>query len=236
MKTQTQTPAIGPDTTMPPGMELALTASFGSVDLWRSAFVSAGQAHGGTTAGAGKGWLLLLLQAEDATLSIKWVPDLEKAQAGKDVLLSFNLDAATDKHWDAFPQSIVWAEVLSLYQKGIYRNSEVCSATHAQASQAMLLDVRREGAFKAATSQIAGAQWHNPATVAQWAADLPRDREVVVYCVYGHEVSRATAIRLRAAGINARYLQDGIDGWQAAGLATQPIGGPQTTVASPSTN
>ena len=43
------------------------------------------------------------------------------------------------------------------------------------------------------------------------------DREVVVYCVYGHEVGRATALRLRAAGLKARYLRGGIDGWQAAG-------------------
>jgi Fe-Mn family superoxide dismutase len=30
-------------------------------------------------------------------------------------------------------------------------------------------------------------------------------------------VSRATALRLRAAGVNARYLSGGIDGWQASG-------------------
>jgi len=35
--------------------------------------------------------------------------------------------------------------------------------------------------------------------------------------VYGHEVGRATALRLRAAGVDARFLRGGIDGWQAAG-------------------
>jgi Fe-Mn family superoxide dismutase len=53
--------------------------------------------------------------------------------------------------------------------------------------------------------------------VADWARELPADRPVVVYCVYGHEVGRSTAMRLRAAGVNARYLSGGIDGWQAAG-------------------
>ena len=33
---------------------------------------------------------------------------------------------------------------------------------------------------------------------------LPTDREIVVYCVYGHEVRRSTAMRLRAAGLKAR--------------------------------
>ena len=41
---------------------------------------------------------------------------------------------------------------------------------------------------------------------------------MVVYCVYGHEVGRSTAMRLRAAGLKARYLEGGINGWKAAGL------------------
>jgi len=41
-----------------------------------------------------------------------------------------------------------------------------------------------------------------------------------VYCVYGHEVGRVTAMRLRALGVSARFLEGGIDGWQAAGLPT----------------
>jgi len=33
----------------------------------------------------------------------------------------------------------------------------------------------------------------------------------------GPEVGRNTAMRLRAAGVNARYLRGGIEGWMAAG-------------------
>jgi Fe-Mn family superoxide dismutase len=73
--------------------------------------------------------------------------------------------------------------------------------------------------FEQARTTIPGARWCDPAAVGTWSADLPAGREVLVYCVYGHEVSRATAIRLRAAGLNARYLRGGIDGWQAAGRA-----------------
>ena len=71
--------------------------------------------------------------------------------------------------------------------------------------------------FEKAQALIPGARWHDPATVDAWAREVPRDREVVVYCVYGHEVGRATALRLRAHGIKARFLRGGIDGWQAAG-------------------
>ena len=85
-----------------------------------------------------------------------------------------------------------------------------------------MLDVRRAGAFQNATHMIDGAQWRDPSLVQDWVHALEPGAEVVVYCVYGHEVCRATAIRLRAAGIAARFLEGGIDAWQRAGRPVQP--------------
>lgn len=96
--------------------------------------------------------------------------------------------------------------------------SEPFEAEHRELTGALVLDVRRAGVFERAQSLIPGAYWRDPAAVADWARELPPDREVIVYCVYGHEVGRSTAMRLRAAGVKARYLRGGIDGWQAAGL------------------
>jgi Fe-Mn family superoxide dismutase len=79
--------------------------------------------------------------------------------------------------------------------------------------------------YDKATTTIPGARWCDPARVGEWAATLDPAREVVVYCVYGHEVGRSTAMRLRAAGLNARYLRGGIDACQAAGKALTPKGG-----------
>jgi Fe-Mn family superoxide dismutase len=89
---------------------------------------------------------------------------------------------------------------------------------------AQVLDVRRAGMFEKAETVIAGASWRDPAAVAAWARDVPRDKEIVVYCVYGHEVGRATALRLRAQGVEARFLRGGIDAWQAAGRPVDPKG------------
>jgi len=82
---------------------------------------------------------------------------------------------------------------------------------------ALLLDVRRAGVYEKAQTMIAEASWRDPAQVALWSRTLDPAQEVVVYCVYGHEVGRATALRLRAAGLNAHFLRGGIDAWQAAG-------------------
>jgi len=81
---------------------------------------------------------------------------------------------------------------------------------------ALLLAVRQAAVYEKAETMIPGAQWRDPAQVSAWAADLPADRDVIVYCVYGHEVGRTTALRLRSAGVKARFLHGGIDGWKSA--------------------
>lgn len=96
--------------------------------------------------------------------------------------------------------------------------NEAMVAEHANVAGSLVLDVRRTGAFEQATTQLPGATWRDPAHVTQWAASVPRDRPVTVYCVHGHEVSRNTALQLRATGVNARYLRGGIEGWSQAGM------------------
>ena len=75
--------------------------------------------------------------------------------------------------------------------------------------------------FEQAQIMLPGACWRDPAKVADWAAELPADSEVLVYCIYGHEVGRSTAMKLRSLGIKASYLPGGIDAWAAAGKPVQ---------------
>ena len=103
--------------------------------------------------------------------------------------------------------------------------SEAFVATADDVPGALLLDVRRAGAFRTADTMIPGSRWCDPAEVDRWSGEMPKDRVVVVYCVHGHEVSRATALRLRAAGVQARFLGGGIEGWQAAGRPVVAKGG-----------
>ncbi|MCF3629549.1 chromate resistance protein [Thalassospiraceae bacterium LMO-SO8] len=84
----------------------------------------------------------------------------------------------------------------------------------------VVIDVRRRAAFDKADSMIATAVWRDHADAADWAEDLPEDCAVVVYCVHGHAISQSAAATLRALGIDAYYLDGGIDHFIEAGGIT----------------
>jgi superoxide dismutase, Fe-Mn family len=119
---------------------------------------------------------------------------------------------------DAFMHNIDWNAVYERYQSAVHGATEALAADQSEVANAQLLDVRRAGVYEQARQMIPGAAWRDPAMVAEWAASLRADKEIVVYCIYGHEVGRGTALRLRAQGLNAKFLRGGIDAWKNAGL------------------
>ena len=74
--------------------------------------------------------------------------------------------------------------------------------------------------FAKAGELIVSAFHRPPDDVERWRKDLPSERQVVVHCVHGRQVSQRVATALRAANVDAVYLQDGIEGWIAKGLPT----------------
>jgi Fe-Mn family superoxide dismutase len=219
----------GDGSTMEPAMKLALDANFGSVERWRDEFAACAKALGG-----GSGWMLLVFQPREGTLVNQWAADHTHALAGGSPILALDMyehtyhidyGAAAGTYVDAFMGNIDWAAVYGRYQQAVHAASEPFGANADEIGDALVLDVRRSGVFEQARAMLPGARWCDPAQVASWSAELPTNRAVLVYCVYGHEVSRATAMRLRAVGLNARYLRGGVDAWRAAGrpLAERPV-------------
>ena len=79
----------------------------------------------------------------------------------------------------------------------------------------LVIDVRKQPAFTAATDMISGALRRDPERVAAWAKELPSGSTVVAYCVHGHDVSQGVAKALSGLGIKAHYLEGGIEeGWK----------------------
>lgn len=100
-------------------------------------------------------------------------------------------------------------------------------AALAGAAPPLVIDARKTPAFRAAPDLITGAWRRDPEQFGAWSAQLPRDRDIVVYCVHGHQVSQGAAQQLCAAGFRARFLVDGIEeGWKAAGgaITIKPVG------------
>lgn len=81
-----------------------------------------------------------------------------------------------------------------------------------------LLDVRRSPRYTEAAATISGARRRDPEQLPQWQHSIPADAAIVVFCVYGHEVSQGVAADLRQQQRQAVYLEGGIEAWRAAGL------------------
>ncbi len=90
------------------------------------------------------------------------------------------------------------------------------------AGGAQLVDVRADHEWEA--GRIAGATHLPLAELAERAAEIEKDRPVVVYCRGGNRSSMATAA-LAEAGYDAVKLTDGITGWAEADLPLEPQGG-----------
>lgn len=94
------------------------------------------------------------------------------------------------------------------------------------ATAPLIVDVRKTEAFAASTYLLSGALRRDPLQVAQWATTLPVAASVLVYCIHGHEVGHDTMTALRQRGINASFLQGGIEAWreQTLPLVAKPAG------------
>jgi rhodanese-related sulfurtransferase len=81
----------------------------------------------------------------------------------------------------------------------------------------LVLDVRRDADYEADTRMIPGAVRHNPEQVDQWAEEIPKDKDVVVYCIRGGSVSNSVVDKLLAAGVSVRYIEGGWEAWKKLG-------------------
>ncbi len=207
----------------PAGFGVGLKRDFGSFEHWCAEFVALATAMGG-----GSGWALFSWSARENRLVNHWAADHTHLLAGATPILaldmyehSYHMDFGTNAkaYVAAFMENIDWDGVALRYAAAVEGSTAALAvgAKEIQNGNSKRIDVRRKGAYEAAPELIEGAVWLDPEKVDEWAGGLA-GTEVVVYCVYGHEVGQSTAARLRDAGVSARYLAGGIEDWKAAGL------------------
>jgi superoxide dismutase, Fe-Mn family len=216
---------LGGNGEVPIALKLALAANFGSFERWQDEFVAMSKALGG-----GSGWVLLTFQPREGTLVNQWAADHTHALAGGIPILALDMyehayhmdfGANAGAYVQAFMAAIDWSKVYERFQCAVEAASgHLAAGPEVMNGEPVVLDVRRKRAYEKATATLPGAEWRDPDRVADWCDTVPKDRPVVVYCIYGHEVGRSTALALRAQGVNARFLEGGMDAWQRAGQPT----------------
>jgi superoxide dismutase, Fe-Mn family len=216
---------------------------FGSVEAWRREFTAIGKALAG-----GSGWVLLAWSERHGKLVNQWASDHAHCLAdGRPVLAldmyehAYHLDygARAGAYVDAFMRNIAWERVNARYRSVVEgpllpmpagAPSDPSDVSVAALREMMdrrenmiVLDVCLAEDLAKRSDMLPGAELRPPETMAAWSRDLPRDKPVVVYCVYGFQVSRDAVAELRRQGIDARALAGGIAAWHASGGPTVPL-------------
>ena len=89
--------------------------------------------------------------------------------------------------------------------------------------ETVVIDVRKEPARRASMLTIPDARHRRPFAAENWWPEFA-GQSVVVFCVHGHEVSRAVANFLTDNGVDATILEGGFEAWREAGQPVVPIG------------
>lgn len=221
---------LGGDGVLPSnGLAVALTRDFGSIERWRSEFTALAKAMGG-----GSGWALLSWSPREGRLVNHWAADHTHLLAGATPILAvdmyehaYHLDfgAKAAAYVDAFMRNIDWEAVYLRYGAAVQADAlgRGVEPSAMVAEQVQMLDVRRAETFADASEMIAGASYADPAQLPGWINALDRARPVVVYCAHGLDIGRSTTLSLRSHGVDARYMEGGIEAWKAARLPTTAI-------------
>jgi len=221
----------------------ALARDFASVDRWRSEFVAMGNALGG-----GSGWVLLVYLPRDRRLVNQYASEHSQAVAGGIPVLAldvyehaYHMDfgANVKAYVDAFMRNIDWNAVEDRYEDAskvepprplVQEEFGDLPGVGVEEVKAMLdagkpvqfIDARPRHYVSRTQDIIDGAQWRDPERLQEWMGELSKSDPVVVYCVYGFHVGCKTAIALREAGFDAKYMKGGHSGWRAIGGPIKP--------------
>jgi rhodanese-related sulfurtransferase len=88
-----------------------------------------------------------------------------------------------------------------------------------------VVDLRGKVDFETDPMVIPGALRMDPSDLEDRDPEIPREREIVLYCTCPNEVTSArVALSLHRRGIwRVRPLDGGLQGWRAAGFPVTPL-------------
>ncbi|MEA2854111.1 MAG: superoxide dismutase, Fe-Mn family [Rhodospirillaceae bacterium] len=223
---------------VPETMAEALAHDFGSPDRWRQEFIMLANALAG-----GSGWVLLTYVPRDGRLINQSGADHGQNIAGGIPILALDMyehayhidfGANAPAYVAAFMRNIDWSAVEGRYEDATrvapprpleQKQFAGVPAMTVEEVKAMLdsgdriqvIDARPRHYTTRAQDIMEGAVWRDPERLDEWIGELSKADPVVTYCVYGFHVGCETAIALRKAGFDARYMAGGHYAWKAIG-------------------
>jgi Fe-Mn family superoxide dismutase len=231
---------LGGDGQPTKAMSEILARDFGSFDRWRAEFRAMGYALGG-----GSGWVLLTYVPRDGRLINQYAAEHSQAIAGGVPILALDMyehayhmdfGANAKAYVDTFLRNVDWPALEQRYDDASKVPAprvleqpefgdiqpigvEEVKAMMAAGKPLQVIDVRPRAAFSREEGVAEGVKWRDPEQLQQWIGELSKSEPVVVYCSYGFHVGCKTAIKLRDAGFDAKYMNSGHSGWKAIGAS-----------------
>ena len=221
---------------VPDEMADALIRDFGSVDRWRQEFIALASGLANDT-----GWAVLTYVPRDGRLINQTASDHRQSIAGGIPILAidmyehaYHLDfgANAEAYIATFMRNIEWNAVQGRYEdaltvppprKLVQKQFGDVPAISVEEVAAMLkagtpvqiIDARPRHYTTKSQDIMDGAVWRDPERLDEWIGELSKTEPVVTYCVYGFHIGCETAITLRKAGFDARYMAGGHYAWKA---------------------
>ena len=230
--------SLGGDGQPTKAMSQALANDFGSLERWRAEFRAMGYALGG-----GSGWVLLSYVPRDGRLINQYASEHSQAVAGGVPILALDMyehayhmdfGANAKAYVDTFMRNVDWPALERRYEEaravppprpleqpefGELPRIAVEEVRELMASgkRLQVIDVRPRHFVSRQQDIAADVPWRDPDQIQQWMGELSKSEPVVVYCAYGFHIGCKTAIKLREAGFDAKYMDSGHSGWRAVG-------------------
>jgi superoxide dismutase, Fe-Mn family len=191
----------------------------------------------------GSGWVLLVYVPRDRRLFNQYAGDHGQTAAGGIPILALDMyehayhidfGANAKAYIDTFQRNIDWASTQVRYEDAgrveaprplVQKEFGDLPSVGVEEVKAMLdsgapvqiIDARPRSYISRQQDIMDGGVWRDPERIHDWIGELSKSDPVVVFCAYGFHVGCKTAIALRDAGFDAKYMKGGHSAWRAIG-------------------
>ena len=202
----------------------------------------------GRALAGGSGWVVLVYLPRDRRLVNQYAAEHNQAVAGGIPILALDMyehayhidfGANAKAYIDTFMRNVDWKALQLRYEDAAQVapprpllqpefgdlpgvGVEEVKAMLDAGKPVQFIDARPRHFVSRQQDIIDGATWRDPDRVQEWASELSKSDPVVTFCAYGFHVGCKTAIKLRDAGFDVKYMKGGHSAWKAIGGPIKP--------------